>query len=152
MTDRIVDPPPAGFVRVRMRVGYAYSGFSGFARNPGVRTVQGELERALATALRHDVAITGAGRTDAGVHARGQVVSFDAAADHFEPVALGRAVNRMLGPEIVVDRVEPAGAGFDARWSCRGRTYRYHVWNAVRAEPSSVTSCGTCASRSTWTG
>ena len=122
-------PPPHGFVRVRMTVAYDGTPFHGFARNPDVVTVQGELEDTLAQVLRHPVTITGAGRTDAGVHARGQVVSFDADASHFEPRALGRALNRMLRPMIAVDKIETAPPDFDARYSCTGRTYRYHIFN-----------------------
>ena len=109
-------PPADGFVRVRMSVAYDGTPFHGFARNPDVVTVQGELEDTLAQVLRHPVAVTGAGRTDAGVHARAQVVSFDADASHFEPSALGRALNRMLGPTIAVDEVEATPPTFDARF------------------------------------
>lgn len=128
-------PPLQGFVRVRMRVAYDGTPFHGFARNPGVVTVQSELEDTLARVLRHPVTVTGAGRTDAGVHARGQVVSFDAAESHFEPSALSRAVNRMLGPTIAVDNIEAAPPTFDARFSCTGRSYRYHVFNRSVIDP-----------------
>ena len=118
-----------------MRVAYDGAQFSGFARNDDVTTVQGELEATLATVLRHPVAVACAGRTDRGVHSRGQVVSFDADAGHFEPVALQRAVNRMLRPAVVVDEVEATTEEFDARLSCIGRTYRYHVLNRPVPDP-----------------
>ena len=115
----------------------AYDGapFRGFARSPDVTTVQSELEAALSQVLRHPVSIACAGRTDAGVHARGQAISFDADESHFEPVALDRAVNKILSPSIVVDCVEVAPADFDARLSCTGRTYRYHVLNRRVPDP-----------------
>lgn len=122
-------------VRVRMRMAYDGSGFSGFAKNSEVRTIEGELEQALAQVLRHDVKLTCAGRTDRGVHARGQVISFDADADHFDAYALGRALNRMLGPEMAFDRIEQAPPTFDARYSCTGRTYRYHLLNRPVHDP-----------------
>ena len=128
-------PPPEGFVRVRMNVAYDGTPFHGFARNPDVVTVQSELENTLAQVLRHPVTVTGAGRTDAGVHARGQVVSFDADESHFEPGALSRALNRMLGPTIAVDKIETAPPSFDARFSCTGRSYRYHVFNRAVIDP-----------------
>lgn len=128
-------PPPEGFVRVRMNVAYDGTPFHGFARNPDVVTVQSELENTLAQVLRHPVTVTGAGRTDAGVHARGQVVSFDADESHFEPTALSRALNRMLGPTIAVDKIETAPPSFDARFSCTGRSYRYHVFNRAVIDP-----------------
>lgn len=128
-------PPLQGFVRVRMSVAYDGGPFHGFARNPGVVTVQSELEDALRQVLRHPVTVTGAGRTDAGVHARGQVVSFDADESHFEPNALSRALNRMLGPTIAVDNVEAAPPTFDARFSCAGRSYRYHIFNGPVIDP-----------------
>ena len=128
-------PPPEGFVRVRMNVAYDGTPFHGFARNPDVVTVQSELENTLAQVLRHQVTVTGAGRTDAGVHARGQVVSFDADESHFEPGALSRALNRMLGPTIAVDKIETAPPSFDARFSCTGRSYRYHVFNRAVIDP-----------------
>ena len=128
-------PPPEGFVRVRMNVAYDGTPFHGFARNPDVVTVQSELENTLAQVLRHAVTVTGAGRTDAGVHARGQVVSFDADESHFEPGALSRTLNRMLGPTIAVDKIETAPPSFDARFSCSGRSYRYHVLNRAVIDP-----------------
>ena len=128
-------PPPEGFVRVRMNVAYDGTPFHGFARNPDVVTVQSELENTLAQVMRHPVTVTGAGRTDAGVHARGQVVSFDADESHFEPGALSRALNRMLGPTIAVDKIETAPPSFDARFSCTGRSYRYHVFNHAVIDP-----------------
>src|SRR5207302_255622 len=78
-----VGAPAPPLVRVRLTVAYDGRGFHGFAVQDGVRTVGGELTIALRRALRHDVMLTCAGRTDSGVHALGQVVSFDAEAARF---------------------------------------------------------------------
>lgn len=111
----------------------AYDGtdFRGFARQPGARTVQGVLEDALGRVVGSVPRISVAGRTDAGVHAEGQVVSFAADA---EPVRVERALNGMLGPEVVV-RASRAPAGFDARRSARAREYRYRVRTADLPDP-----------------
>lgn len=118
-----------------MRVAYDGAPFHGFARNPGVVTVQQTLEEALTTVLRHPVAVTGAGRTDAGVHSVGQVVSFDASQTLFDPLALRRALNRLLNPIIAVDQIEATDPHFNARFSCVARTYRYHILNRQVIDP-----------------
>ena len=100
----------------------------GWARQPGERTVQGVLEEALATSLRRDVGVTVAGRTDRGVHARGQVVSHDG-----HP-ALRRELNGLLPHDVSVVASEPAPQGFDARRDARSRTYRYRL--LTRSAPS----------------
>jgi len=92
------------------------------------------LAAALERYLRHTVELTCAGRTDTEVHAWGQVVSFDARADA-DPVALQRAVNRALRPNIVVREAAVAEPGFDARRSARGRLYRYSIRNDPVADP-----------------
>lgn len=118
---------------VRIDLGYDGSGFHGFARNPGVRTVQGELEGALATMLRTEVSTVVAGRTDAGVHARHQVVSFEA--EDVDPGRLEKGLRSMLGPEIAVHAVAWAEAGFSARFSATSRRYRYHVDEGAVPDP-----------------
>ena len=126
---------PAGpTVRVRMTVAYDGTGFRGFAANPGVRTVAGELSAALAKVLGHGVDLTCAGRTDAGVHAWGQVVHFDTG-DTPDAAALQRSLNRMLAPAVVVRAVGAASPGFDARRSACGRRYRYTVLNRRLPDP-----------------
>ena len=122
-------------MRVRMTVAYDGSGFHGFAAQPGVETVAGALGEALGRALGSPVELTCAGRTDAGVHAWGQVVSFDAPADRFDPHALVRSVNRQCGPAVVAREVRAAPSGFDARRSATGRTYRYTVVNRPVPDP-----------------
>jgi tRNA pseudouridine38-40 synthase len=101
---------------------------------PGIRTVGGTLVAALERNLRHTVEIVCAGRTDSGVHAWGQVVSFDARAD-VDPVALQRALNKTLRPAIAIRAATVAPDGFDARRSATGRTYRYTILNRPQPDP-----------------
>jgi tRNA pseudouridine38-40 synthase len=133
-----VSAVPAGpVVRVRVTVAYDGTRFRGFAVQPGQRTVGGELAAAIGKVLGHPVELTCAGRTDAGVHAWGQVVSFDAAATDGGPdlAVLQRSVNKMLGPEVVVRDAAVAEAGFDARHSAVARSYRYTVLNRAVPDP-----------------
>jgi tRNA pseudouridine38-40 synthase len=120
---------------VRLRIDLAYDGgdFHGWAAQPGLRTVQGDLEAALATVLRlPSVATVCAGRTDTGVHARGQVVHLDveALADS-ELALLARRLNGVLSPDVRVRRVVAAPDGFDARFSPLWRRYAYRVCDGV---------------------
>ena len=134
----ISDTPAAlqgPLVRVRMTVAYDGSGFHGFAPNPGVRTVGGTLSEAIRKVTRSPVELTCAGRTDTGVHAWGQVVSFDLPADRFDPAALARSLNRLLAPAIVVRDLGRATNDFDARRSAVGRTYRYTIVNRPVGDP-----------------
>ena len=121
-------------VRVRMVVAYLGGGFHGFAAQPGQTTVAGALAGALERHLRHTVELTCAGRTDAGVHAWGQVVSFDARAD-VDCAAMVRAVNKALRPAVVVREATVAPAGFDARHDATGRRYRYTIVNRPVPDP-----------------
>ena len=131
---------PAGAALQRWRLLIAYDGaaFRGFAAQPEIPTVAGALSLALERTARLGQAplITCAGRTDAGVHARGQVVHVDlpAALPH-DGVRLARALNRQLAPEVVVRRADAVGPGFDARRSATARSYRYLVWNAPAPDP-----------------
>ena len=128
---------------MRLRIDCAYDGadFSGWAAQPGLRTAQGTLETALATALRvPEVRVTVAGRTDAGVHARGQVTHLDVDRDvviasagrSSDPPldALARRVDGILPPDLRVRRVSEAPAGFDARFSATWRRYAYRIADA----------------------
>ena len=118
-----------------MTIAYDGTGFHGFSENRDVKTVGGELARALETVLRHPVTLIVAGRTDAGVHAWGNVVSFDAEAEDLDLVALQRHLNSMLGPAIVVRSAEVAPEGFDARRWAICRRYRYTVLNRPVPDP-----------------
>jgi tRNA pseudouridine38-40 synthase len=120
---------------VRLRIDLAYDGgdFHGWALQPGLRTVQGELESALATVLRTpSVATVCAGRTDTGVHARGQVVHLDVEAlPDSELALLTRRLNGVLPSDVRVRRVITAPDGFDARFSPLWRRYVYCVCDGV---------------------
>lgn len=118
----------------RLVLSYDGTGFRGFAIQPDQRTVEGVLTKALNQVLHGEVGITCAGRTDAGVHARGQVVSFDATPG-LEPDRLARSLNGMLGPEIVVRDADLVAPGFSARRSARWRTYRYTIVNQPFPDP-----------------
>ena len=122
---------PAGPVRTRIDLSYDGSDFSGWATQPGQRTVQGELEQALGRGLRlaEPARLTVAGRTDAGVHARGQVAHADLPADAWAAHgdAALRRLSRALPPDIRVRAIGLAPAGFDARFSAIWRRYSYRV-------------------------
>jgi tRNA pseudouridine38-40 synthase len=133
--DPRVVPPPPGRHRVRMTIAYRGGGFRGMAANAGVRTVAGTLVAALEPVLGVTPAISVAGRTDAGVHAWGQVVSFDVADDAPAPDVLARAVNARCAPELVVRHAVACAPTFDARFSARRRTYRYRVLNGPVPDP-----------------
>jgi tRNA pseudouridine38-40 synthase len=111
----------------RLLIEYDGTDFAGWARQPGLRTVQEVLEQALERVLRRRVGLTVAGRTDAGVHARGQVASHDG-----EP-ATARAVNGVLPPDVRVIESARAREGFDARRDALGRTYRYRLFTREAA-------------------
>lgn len=108
----------------RLDLAYDGSGFRGYAKQDGLRTVQGELEAALSTWLKAPVETAVAGRTDAGVHALGQVVSFEFDGD-VDLGRLARGLNGILGAEVAVSTVSVAPAGFNARFSATWRRYRY---------------------------
>ena len=120
--------------RLRLTVAYDGGPFSGFARQRDRRTVQGELEEALGRLAKGPVRTVGAGRTDAGVHARGQVVHADVPAG-LDPERVRRALNGGLGPAITVRAADWAPAGFDARLSARRRTYAYRVDDSGDPDP-----------------
>lgn len=118
----------------RMVVAYDGTDFHGFASQPSVRTIGGSLVEAVAKAVRHPVDMACAGRTDAGVHAWGQVVSFESAAD-LDTTRVQRSVNTMLAPEIVVRSCERAPEEFEARRSAQWRRYRYTIVNRPSRDP-----------------
>ena len=123
-------------MRVRLTVAYDGSGFHGFAANDGVRTVGGTLAEALGRVLRlgGPIELACAGRTDRGVHAHGQVVSFDAPAGT-DLDALARSINHLCGPAIAVREPQVVAPDFDARHSALARRYRYLVLNRPDPDP-----------------
>ena len=120
--------------RVRLLVAYDGSGFHGFWPNEGVPTVGGTLVAAVEQVLGAGIEMTCAGRTDAGVHAWGQVVSFDAPAD-VDLDRLQTSVNKLCGPAVVVREATEVPPDFDARGSATARTYRYTVLNRMFPDP-----------------
>ena len=120
--------------RVRLLLAYDGSHFHGFATNDGVRTVAGSLNDALSTIAQSDIEVQGAGRTDAGVHAWGQVVSVDLPAD-LDLETLPRRLTKMCAPGVVVREAAPADADFSARFSATWRHYRYLVLNDETPDP-----------------
>jgi tRNA pseudouridine38-40 synthase len=131
----------SSFVRLRIDLAYDGSGFRGWARQDGLRTVQGELEGALDTVLRASgTVVTVAGRTDSGVHARGQVAHVDLDPEALDAVsvrgdvsseeALLRRLNGVIAADLRVRRIRPAPDGFDARYSAVWRRYCYRIADA----------------------
>jgi len=126
-----VDDHAGEFLRLWAVVEYDGTDFYGFQLQARERTVQGEIERAVEAVTGEQRRVTGAGRTDRGVHARGQVVGFEATWRH----SLGdlhRALNATLAPDVAVVRLGRAAAGFHPRFSARSRAYRYTILNQPR--------------------
>lgn len=121
--------------RIRLVVAYDGSGFHGFADNVGVRTVAGVLGAAISTVAGAPVELTCAGRTDKGVHARAQVVTFDVAAGSVDLAVLVKSLNKMCGPVIAVTGADVVSPDFDARFSARARRYRYRIVNRPAPDP-----------------
>ena len=107
----------------------AYNGapYAGFSRQPGQETVQGELERALSTVMRREIDTVCAGRTDAGVHARTQVVSCPGFENDVSPRKMLRSLNALCGDSISVRDVRRVAPGFSARFDALAREYRYRI-------------------------
>lgn len=119
---------------LRLCVAYDGTEFSGFQAQPSQRTVQGVLESALGELAGQTVRIKAAGRTDAGVHALGQVVSVDVP-DTVHADAVFRAMPSLLPKDIAAVDVQPSEPGFDARRSATSRTYAYLLWCAEAQHP-----------------
>ncbi len=125
---------------------YDGTDFHGFQVQPGLRTVQGELEQALLSVTQERIRVAGAGRTDAGVHASGQVVSFETRSRH-HPSTILKALNAVLPEDVSVRKCSEALQGFHARFSARSRSYRYTILN--RREPSALARAYTYHFRTT---
>lgn len=120
-------------MRFRLDIAYDGTDFHGWARQPDVRTVCGELEHAIATMLREQARLTVAGRTDAGVHATGQVAHVDLPADWplaNDPPKLLRRLGRLLPPDVRVTGVRATPEAFSARFSALRRHYAYRIGTA----------------------
>jgi tRNA pseudouridine38-40 synthase len=123
-------------MRLRLDLSYDGAQFHGWAAQPGLRTVQGEVETALATVLRLEAPapLTCAGRTDAGVHARGQVAHVDLD-DGVDVTSLTRRLQRLLPDDIRLHALAAAPPGFDARFSALGRRYVYRLRDRGPGDP-----------------
>jgi tRNA pseudouridine38-40 synthase len=126
---------PVATERLRLDLSYDGTGFHGFAPNQGVTTVGGELAAALERVLGEPVRLTCAGRTDAGVHARSQVVTLDVPTGRVDEARLRRSLNSMLGPRVSVTGISTVPGDFDARFSARWRSYRYRVLTREVPDP-----------------
>jgi len=119
---------------VRLLLAYDGTDFHGWARQPGIRTVEGAILEALGRLLGAAPDLSVAGRTDAGVHAEGQVVSFPASAG-VDPSRVQRTLNGTLAPEVVVRDARLAPEGFDARHNATGREYLYRIDTTATPDP-----------------
>ena len=135
-----IPAPAAGFTRIRMTIAYDGSKFRGMAENDGVETVAGTIRAEIERCVDHPVVLSIAGRTDAGVHGWGQVISFDVDTDLVasgkgSPARLARSINQQCVPAIVVRDAQLAAGDFDARFSALWRSYRYTIVNRPIPEP-----------------
>jgi tRNA pseudouridine38-40 synthase len=119
---------------IRLLIAYDGTDFRGWANQPGLRTVQGVIEDVLALMLPERPRLSVAGRTDAGVHAEGQVASFSAPPE-IDLARVQRALNAQLGPEVVVREARLTADGFNARRSATGREYRYRIRTSPVPDP-----------------
>jgi tRNA pseudouridine38-40 synthase len=119
---------------LRLTLEYVGTAYHGWQIQPGVATIQGTFEERLAVALRHPVAARGAARTDAGVHALGQVASV-VVPEEVDTLRLHRSINALLPDDIAVRRVERVPDEFHARHSARGRVYRYRILQGAAVSP-----------------
>jgi tRNA pseudouridine38-40 synthase len=122
-------------MQLRLVVQYDGTAFEGWQLQPRGPTIQGELERALAVVLREAVRVRGAGRTDAGVHAAGQVAAVRVARLPADLDRLRTSVNALLPETIVVTEIEPVADAFDPRRDARRRCYAYRIWRAPAPSP-----------------
>ena len=118
---------------IKLIIEYEGTDFHGWQIQPGLETIQGVIKEQIAQITQGKVNLLGAGRTDAGVHALGQVANFQTEST-IDLLALQRGLNSLLSPDIVIKGIEEVEEGFHARFSARSKTYEYHILN--RAYPS----------------
>jgi len=125
---------PGGLSRIRGTVAYDGKDFSGWGMQPDARTVQGVMEEAISTVMRVPrVVVQSAGRTDAGVHARGQVIHFDIPSDRvIDMVDMAYKINALLPQDVSILELEETSTDFDARFSALSRSYVYLIYRGVR--------------------
>jgi tRNA pseudouridine38-40 synthase len=119
---------------LKLTLAYDGTNFHGWQVQPQLRTVQGELQQALQKLFNHEVAVTGSGRTDAGVHAHGQVANVETERT-MDTGAVLRGANALLPEDLRVIAVEEASAQFHARHSARRKMYRYRIWRLPIVSP-----------------
>ena len=124
--------PESGFLRLKIKLAYDGTNFSGWAKQPDRRTVQEEFEKAFATIVRHECESIVAGRTDAGVHATAQVIHIDVP-ESIDIADLAYRLNRLLDLDLRVLEIEIAPEGFHARFSALRRHYKYQIVDANKA-------------------
>lgn len=111
---------------IKLRIEYDGTDFSGWQVQPKLRTVQGEIQEKLKTILKQDISLVGSGRTDAGVHALGQVANFRTESQ-LETESIMKALNGILPGDIMIVKADEVDLDFNARFSARSRTYRYRI-------------------------
>lgn len=121
-------------MNIKLTVEYDGTNYHGWQFQPNCESIQAVLERAISTFFAATIRITGSGRTDAGVHALGQVVNFSADKDS-SPFRIRRALNALTPPDITIKEVELVPDAFDARRDAQSRTYEYHILNRPTASP-----------------
>ncbi|MFA6001111.1 MAG: tRNA pseudouridine(38-40) synthase TruA [Thermoleophilia bacterium] len=119
---------------IRLDIEYEGTGFAGWAKQPGLASIEGSLEQVLEQILQEKVSLSVAGRTDAGVHARGQVASFQTSSRP-DPGRLRRSANQLLPPAIAIMSAMHTPTDFDARRAALSRTYSYSVLNREYPSP-----------------
>ena len=124
--------PESGFLRLKIKLAYDGTNFSGWAKQPDRRTVQEEFEKAFATIVRHQCESIVAGRTDAGVHATAQIIHVDVP-EGTDLADLAYRLNRLLDTDLRVLEIEVAPEGFHARFSALRRHYQYQIVDANKA-------------------
>src|SRR4030042_861869 len=120
---------------IKLTIEYDGTDFHGWQIQPGLRTIQGGIKERIAQTTQGEVNLIGAGRTDAGVHALGQVANFQTESA-IDLAALQRGLNSLLSPDIVIKGIEEVEEGFHARFSARSKRYEYHILN--RSYPSAL--------------
>ena len=124
--------PEGGFLRLKIKLAYDGTNFSGWAKQPDRRTVQEEFEKAFSTVSRHQCETIVAGRTDAGVHATAQIIHIDVP-ENTDLADLAYRLNRLLDTDLRVLEIEVAPEGFHARFSALRRHYQYQIVDANKA-------------------
>jgi tRNA pseudouridine38-40 synthase len=124
--------PESGFLRLKIKLAYDGTNFSGWAKQPDRRTVQEEFEKAFSTVSRHQCESIVAGRTDAGVHATAQIIHVDVP-EGTDQIDLAYRLNRLLDTDLRVLEIEVAPEGFHARFSALRRHYKYQIVDSNKA-------------------